>query len=144
MVELTPDQQNGHQPEHDDRAPGYGLHTVTIEGQRHRPSPMMIDYFMRFPDTPEGAWISAGMPLLVANRKRRIRYKHRSRLFGGPDVLADQYDSMAAWAGHDRLARMEGKDVATHGITMLNSMGMQGVAGRMQENPPPQRAARRG
>ena len=94
--------------------PGFGLKTALISQQGYQPSPHVIEWFMKFSGNPAQAWTSAGMPLEKINLKRRLLHNYRMIMFGGPNILADLLDSLAGWAGHDRLARKDAKEVMTH------------------------------
>ena len=76
-------------------------------------APSAIEYFLTFSGIPEEAWIRAGLPLKVLERKRRIIAHMNFAFWGTSDPMGLQYIDLAGYAGMDRKAREEALQVAT-------------------------------
>lgn len=109
-----------------------GLEGVTVERKSFAPSASVIDKFLKMEAVPESAWLSAGMPLEVAALHRRVKMNEIYMLYGMVDIGGDLMTSLAAWAGHDRMAREDGKEVA--GAMMRAMMSRRGERDEMRNN----------
>jgi len=100
-----------------------GLKEAFLEQKAYQPTPHVLQYFMSIDPDPSTAWIAGGPPLEAGFTMLRVLSDFTYVRFGVANIPALILDSLKIWAGHDRLAREEGKEVAT-GVRVLPGLSL--------------------
>ncbi len=110
-----------------------GIDSVFVEKKQFTPIPHVLEYFLSLDEDASTAWIAGGVPLEVGHTMLRMESDWQFIKWGITDAPRLILTSLKIWAGRDRMARDEAKEVAI-GAKVPTLMGqVEEIAARQRE-----------